>query len=450
MKKWPHICTCCMLFSLILASGCIHMWERQVVTTPQPEPRKALLPSENCIDERIPELKKILKKNGLSKEDKEIASELLNTYIALKDASTMAIAESEYRGLIQNLSKSLTTLDKQYFTSKRDDTCYKGTISVLAEKEKQIHEHFLSGDYKGVIERCLEIKESFGPDAFTPETALYLSMSLAREGKVKEAADIGEKVVNKLENSPDFILLKIKIMEWLLQQGHLAKANDMREKLSETLEKREALLNDLGIKIKYARKTKEALPPPTTGSGLDSKADQVLTKVRQLTEEHRFAEARALLALKEKETEQEGPDKHALEEGFRCLEKAEEMYLEEKISMLSEKKDTLETAKKFFEEEKFEKTLSCLESLNPMEEEKGEIRALKEQTIEKIINRERNKAAKIFLAAKNTKDMSKKKEYLLACHKKLQSLMEQYPASPLINKINSHIKIVEEEIERLE
>jgi outer membrane protein assembly factor BamD (BamD/ComL family) len=65
------------------------------------------------------------------------------------------------------------------------------------------------------------------------------------------------------------------------------------------------------------------------------------------------------------------------------------------------------------------------------------------------INRERNRAAKNFLAAKKTRDMNKKRQYLRKSYYILKSLIDKYPSSKEINKVKSNMKTVVEEMDRL-
>jgi outer membrane protein assembly factor BamD (BamD/ComL family) len=113
------------------------------------------------------------------------------------------------------------------------------------------------------------------------------------------------------------------------------------------------------------------------------------------------------------------------------------------------REEALKKARELIESEKFEEAISELESLEVNQDNSREVRELKEQAIEGLINRERNRAAKIFLAAKNTSDPRKKEEYLKSCYDILNNLLEKYPSSPLREKLKSHIKKVSEELDRL-
>ena len=90
-----------------------------------------------------------------------------------------------------------------------------------------------------------------------------------------------------------------------------------------------------------------------------------------------------------------------------------------------------------------------MEALGNTRELNVEAADLKNRAVESLINRERNRAAAIFLEAKKTKDPNKKKELFETSYKILKTLVEDYPQSPLKNKLTSHINIVQREIEKL-
>jgi outer membrane protein assembly factor BamD (BamD/ComL family) len=78
-----------------------------------------------------------------------------------------------------------------------------------------------------------------------------------------------------------------------------------------------------------------------------------------------------------------------------------------------------------------------------------EVRELKNSTVEKIINRERNKAAKLFLTARNTKNPAKKEELLNSSYNTLKAVADKYPSSPLIPKVYDHMLQVTKELAKL-
>ena len=78
-----------------------------------------------------------------------------------------------------------------------------------------------------------------------------------------------------------------------------------------------------------------------------------------------------------------------------------------------------------------------------------EAEGLEALAIEKHINLERSQAAKMFLLARNTKDVEKKKELLDSSRQILHNLIEKYPSSPLIERVFSHLEKVDKAIDEL-
>ena len=74
---------------------------------------------------------------------------------------------------------------------------------------------------------------------------------------------------------------------------------------------------------------------------------------------------------------------------------------------------------------------------------------LKEQTIEGLVNRERNRAAKIYLEAKKSWDPANKEKLLRQSYEILKVLIDKYPSSNLNEKLKSHLKTVGDELNKL-
>ena len=138
-----------------------------------------------------------------------------------------------------------------------------------------------------------------------------------------------------------------------------------------------------------------------------------------------------------------------IDQALKTVDLAEERYQKDRNSKLSHEEETLEATRKLIEEENFEQAIAKLEELRDNQDINVETRELKDLTIEKFINRERNKAAKIFLMAKRTTDPAKKAELLLSSYKILKALIKKYPSSNLIQKLNDHSKKVREELVKL-
>jgi len=454
-----------LVFFFVLAFGCIPVPERRVVVTPEPSVVPAPLFPADLLEEKIGFLSKILEKEDLSEKDREIASSLLDTYKSVKSISVGAFKEAEYQKVVRALLNNLNVLDEIYF-SKQEERAkdYSRSISLFAAKRKEIQEAYTLGDPKGVINHCLELKAVLGPDALTAEISLMFALSLAKEGMLTEAKSIIEGIVPELDTSPDLNYLRASIAELQLRLGEREKAIQVYKKLIDTLHEQEVVLQALNKRIsRVAVEDREIDAPPPFRTGLEAhaqaqsdyelttqtegNADQILYEVEQLIRERKFGEAWDLLILKRGTVSSETGLK-IIDQALKRLERAQEEYLEETISMISEKKEAVQMARKFLDEEKYEQAISSLDTLSEREES-HEIKELREQAVESLINRERNRAAKIFLTARRTRDPEKKEEYLRSSYNILKDLIEKYPSSPLINKVKSHLEKVEEELGKL-
>jgi len=440
------------LLIVFLAStfACMPTLKKRVIIEPEPAPSKKIAPllSVDLIDKRIDFINKILQQEGLSAKDKEIALTLFKTYKSLKDASSGHMTETKYRDLLSTLFEALCTLDKNYFSRERGmPRDYSGPISLFVDKRNKILDTYLYGNFKGVINQCLELKENFGPDALTPEIGLVFALSLGKQGMPEDAINIGEGIAREMEATPDIIHLRAKIAEWHLNLGQREKALHMYDKLTDNLDEREALLKGLTRKIAGTTEIEPPSDTRTDGQAL-SPMDELLMKVDDLVQKHAYDEARLLL-IKNRIRLEEGPDTELIDEALKGIEITEEKFEKEKRSKDTYINETIETAKKLIEEESFEEAIAKIDELQDLRGPSSESMALKNRAIEKLINRERNRAAKLFLAAKKTQDRAKKEESLLSSYRILKAIIDKYPSSPLNNKLKSHIKTLMEEIEKL-
>jgi thioredoxin-like negative regulator of GroEL len=450
-----------MVLLFIFAFGCVPVSERRVVVVPESGIAPSSLFPQELLDEKITFLNNILEKEDLTEKDREIASSLLDTYKSVKSISAGAFKEAEYQKVVRALLNNLNVLDEIYF-SKQEERAkdYSRSISLFAAKRKEIQEAYALGDSKGVINHCLELKAVLGPDALTAEISLMFALSLAKVGMLTEAKSIIDGIVPELDTSPNLNCLRASIAELQLRLGDREKAVQIYKKLTDTLHEQEIALQALNKRIsRVAVEDQEIEAPPGLEAHAQAQsdyelttqpegnADQILYEVEQLVRERKFGEAWDLLVLKRGTVSSETGLK-IIDQALKRLESAQEEYLEETISMISEKKEAVQMARKFLDEEKYEQAISSLDTLSEREES-HEIKELREQAVESLINRERNRAAKIFLTARRTMDTEKKEEYLRSSYNILKELIEKYPSSPLINKVKSHLGKVEEELEKL-
>ena len=134
----------------------------------------------------------MLTEKNLSDNDREIAKNLRDAYKLLGElSSSRHPTEADYSTVIHDLFRCLNTLDKRSFdkeTGAADDRAR--TISLFSEKRARIVDAYVSGDFQGVIESCMELKTIFGPDSLTPDIGLLFALSLARKGMLNEAINI--------------------------------------------------------------------------------------------------------------------------------------------------------------------------------------------------------------------------------------------------------------------
>jgi hypothetical protein len=445
-----------LVFFCGIGFGCIPAQERGAVLAPGGTVVPAPLFPADLLDRRISFLSRTLEKNTVTEKDRQIAADLLLTYKSVKKVSALELSEAEYRQLVQDLLNSLLRMDESHFSQVEMTWDHSKAVSHFMRKRKEILEAYLSRDNRGVINHCLELQAAFGPDALTPEIGTLFALSLANEGMREEATEIIEGIVPELDDNPDSTSLQASIAELQLQLGEREAALNAYKKLTDRLHEQEEMLQALERKISSIPTqtrdeplTSPAQPQrtPHVTSQLEEGTDHLLKRVDKLVQERKFGEAWDLLTLNRSAASSDA-DRESIDQALQRLEAAQEAYLEKTISVISKKKEVLKIARQYLEEEKFEQVLTTLDGLS-QGEEGLEVKELRAQAIENLINRERNRAARVFLSAKRTEDPSKKEAYLRACYDILNSLVEKYPASPLTEKIRSHIMKVSEELEKL-
>jgi hypothetical protein len=176
--------------------------------------------------------------------------------------------------------------------------------------------------------------------------------------------------------------------------------------------------------------------------------DQLLQKVRSLVQEHAYSKAR-LLILRERIRVGEGPENELLDRELETIDQREAEFQARKEIRDDAAKETQETARKMIEEENYEGAIETFRKAEASQELDAESRALKERAVESLINKERNRAAELFLAARKTSDPSQKKKLLDSAYDILKTLIDSYPSSPLNQKLKSHIAVVQNELNKL-
>jgi hypothetical protein len=131
------------------------------------------------------------------------------------------------------------------------------------------------------------------------------------------------------------------------------------------------------------------------------------------------------------------------------VEQGEEQHLRERIERIAMKEQGLSHAKQLVEAEKFEEAIASIDTLGAEGSVSEASRALLDEAVAGIVNRERNRAAKAFYAAKQTDDPARKEAYLRTSHDILKQLLDKYPSSTLTSKIKSNFETVKSEMAKL-
>ncbi len=441
---------------LTFSAGCASITPEPppLVHTPTEKEGTILNIEVSHVEERIQFLQNFIKNKDLSDSDRNTALALLRAYRLLKKSAPDPVTGKECDTLTQSLYRSMSLMENTYFEKIGKAPVDENSFADFIQRKNEILDLYLDENYRGVIQRTLALRTSF-PGGLTPEIGIIFAISLAEDGMLDEAVEIGMEVAGKIERTQDVVQLRGDIIEWQLALGRPSQATQTLERISHTQDGRTAMINDLRNRIEQTPREPEQPFHSMfqTAEGTDPQEVQphmalLQEKVDALAQNHEFAEARQLL-LKEKAEMEEGPETEVIDRALKNIDEAETAYEENVMIKETYLKETYETARRLYEKEDYKGAITTLETLGKTQELNAEAVDLKNRAIESLINRERNRAAEIFLEAKKTKDPQKKRDLLETSYNILQTLVEDYPQSPLKQKLISHINIVRKEIEKL-
>jgi len=455
------------LFLLTLTGACQPALQREPVSARQ-DLAPPLAVSVEALDRRILYLSRVLETQDLSRDDRELAQGLLASYRGLKTASQTGSLEQNYSPTVNMLLRNLEQMEDRYFTKQPAAPGLSAEgVHRLATKRRKILEAFSAGHDQTVIDGILDLEKTFGPESITPDLSLLFALSLGKKGTFTTALSVGQDAAGQLEGKPDLLQLRSQMIEWQLALGNEKEAKEIYARLQRKLSEREALVRALEQKI--APETSKITPPETAASRGDlTKADldrdlkDALAKAEGSAQMGDFGRAKFIL-FQQRIRFEEGPETERIDQVLKSVEMAEEKAqqqprteiaakapssadLQKELQREAEKQDNLKLALGLIRSEKYEEAMVKLDELPPSD---PEVKELKNMAVEKIINRERNKAAKLFLTARNTKDPAKKEEFLNSSYNILKAVADKYPSSPLIPKVQDHINQVTKELVKL-
>jgi len=447
---------------LTLCGACQPALQREPVSSKQDlAPPPSL--SVEALDRRILSLSRLLETQELSKGDQGLVQDLLAAYKGLKTASQSGSLNQNYVPMINILLRNLEQMEDRYLTKKKAGESLSSVgIPQLTVKRKEIVEAFSMGKDQAVIDGILDMEKTFGPEALTPDLSLLLALSLGKKGTFPTALSVGQEVSRQLEGKPDLVYLRAQMIEWQMAMGNEKEAKEILERLQRKLSEREALVRGLEQKL-APEAPKPALPDASAPKADVMKTDderavrEALAKADESAQKGDFGRAKFIL-FQQRIRLDEGPEAELIDQALKSVEMAEGNSLQQGKTEVAkgpsvdsqkepqreaEKQDGQEVALNLMRSEKYEEAILTLDELPSSD---PEVKELKNMAVEKIINRERNRAAKLFLSARNTKDRVKKEELLNSSYNILKAVADKYPSSPLIPKVQDHMNQVTKEL----
>jgi tetratricopeptide (TPR) repeat protein len=427
---------------------------RRETTVPPPLGVQPLPPLQlEGLDKKIDSLRGLLETKDLNEEETAVARDLLTTYETVREVLSYPLFADDYHRIVDLLYGNLTRLNEEHLKTVRR----LGMQSTQAhfEKRRAILNDYLSGKYLSAIEACAELEKELGPGGLTSDISLLYALSLGENGRYEEALQISEAISPELEKEPGFILLRLKSMEWELALGKQDEASKDYEQLAARLRDVEALLKSA---------EKRGIPEPSKVSTEESPGSEVATVETEapapMTTEEVLKKADELVKGGEREKAEfllyqhrlrleEGPEAEAVDRALENLENGAVVSSPPPEPEGPTAGEILKMASAFIDGEKYEEALLKLHELKEKQPLGPEAQKLEARAIEKIIIRERNKAAELFLRARNAAEPEKKAELLKSSYDILKAVAEKYPDSPLNKKINDNMRAIENELKKI-
>jgi hypothetical protein len=453
-----------LLFLIAGTAGCVSDWPGSpLYTEPSVKPSTtgpaaADVLSTARVRKRITALEDFLaQESPIQEEQARAARELLNGYRrilgALKTSSGDAIQDEQRISAL--LFERLVALEERYFQEKPADFPSPGALRILSREKDRIRDAYLSGDHEGVVLACRRLEERYGAGTLSAEMGLLFAASLAETGEVSEAIRVGERILPELQGRPGRVDLHNRLVAWYLESGRPDQAREHYERLVDAVYEDRRILDRADTRLKSAHAAPARQEPATTSpespEGSSSEVlDELLRRVDALVAQKAFSRAKLLL-IRHRLRTPEGPQTEAIDGAMDRLEREEQAFetakrLEGQDSTPLEQ--SLEQVHLLLESEKYEEAFQQLDQMEPPEGLSPELQALRDRAVSGIIGKKRNEAARAFLMAKNSSDPDLKKEHLRTAYNLLKTLVDRFPTSPLLPKVQSNLDTVRSEMQQ--
>jgi hypothetical protein len=258
-----------------------------------------------------------------------------------------------------------------------------------------------------------------------------------------------KKLISLMDKDPNNELIINNIFQRIcFIEERYFKAMDIYGQLADDLEGKESLVAKSGNQLDKSQEQRSEEEKDLRDSDIqtDDMLSGLIQEANQLAQKHAFTEAKLLLIKARIKTANDS-EIQIIDQALKDIESIQNRIEqgEDPVNVFSEKEVQLQAAT-LIEEERYEDAIHIIEKLEEQQDLDDETKRFKDLAVEKIINRDRNRAAQLFLQAKNTQDYPRKKELLKSSLEILKNLVEKYPSSYLIQRINDHILIVEKSL----
>jgi outer membrane protein assembly factor BamD (BamD/ComL family) len=445
-----------LLFLTLILSACTTVTPKnEVIKNVKPTVKVEPVLPITAIDKKISILEDLLTNNKIQEKDRTMITNLISDYHKIKVLSQGDQSQNDYKEIILTLFNDLSLLDENYFLSHGPDTneIYNKAANDLYVKKQSILKKYIAKDYKAVISGCNELEKTFGKASMTYETGILLALSLVKDGRTAEAITVADKVIDDLKGSPDLIQLRAGLIEWRIKTEKKENALKEYQELVESMNEKQDIFDKITGKVN-SQQNKNVIEPDqslnniinkTINADTNTRITSILKEVDNLKTQGDFTGARQLL-LKWKTHTNEVTELTEIDNALKTLDLSEKQYQE---NLKINQKEGIKAAAKLIEEEEYESAINMLDKMQSGGDSNPDLDQQKNIAVEKLINKERNRAAKIFLNAKKTEDTKKKETLLLSAQSILNGLIERYPSSGSIEKLKSNLNSINNELKKI-
>lgn len=452
-----------LLFLAMCMAGCAADWPRRpLYTEPTVEPSTAASVPGDALDaarvqKRIADLEDFLsRKAAVPEEQAQAARELLKGYRrvldALKTSSGNALRDEQK--ISAQLFETLVALEERSIQEAPTTFPSPGALRNLFREKTRIRDAFLSGDHEDVVRSCRRLEERYGAEILSTELGLLLAVSLAETGEVDEAIREGERVLPLFQGRPGHVDLGSRLVTWYLESGDQEQAREHYERLVDVVNEDRRLLDLAEMTLMpspadpKSRGAVEESPSKAPNEFSSEYVDELLRRVDALVQQKAFDQAKLLL-IRHRIRTPEGPQAEVIDRAMERLEREEHAHAaaprrEGRDRILQQ--ESLEEVRRLVESEKFEEACRQMERMGTSEEPSPELQVLRDRAAAGIIGKKRDEAARAFLMAKNSSDPNIKKEHLRTAYHILRNLVDRFPTSPLLPKVQRNLDTVRAEM----